>query len=380
MVKHLFIYKLKVLLKSKAMLFWTMIFPFLLGTFFYLALSNIDKAFEFKVIPLAVVTNENYQKNENFKKMIDSLSKDDENKLFEIKYVSLEESKNMLEKAEIDGYIVFEENSPKLVIKENGINQTIIKYSIDEYYQMTNVATQMIEYDVKNLYNGALNLLYKNSQFVIDTTSQKIDFSINYFFTLIAMTCMYGSLIGLEVIKDSEANLSQKGARVCVSPVNKMKIVLTGLAAGYLIQVIALGLLFVYLIFVLRVNFASKIIPTIVLSMIGCLSGTSFGTFVGVSNKKKEGFKIGIIIAVVMACCFFSGMMGTPSLKALFDEKLPLFSKINPVNMIVDGLYSLFAYNTLDIYYCCLLRISIFSILLILATFLFVRRKNYDSI
>ena len=379
MFKHLFIYKLKVLLKSKAMLFWTMIFPFLLGTFFYLALSNIDKAFEFKVIPLAVVTNENYQKNENFKKMIDSLSKDD-NKLFETKYVSLEEAKNMLEKAEIDGYIVFEENNPKLVIKQNGINQTIIKYSIDEYYQMTNVATQMIEYDAKNLYNGALNMLYENSQFVTDTTSQKIDFSINYFFTLIAMTCMYGSLIGLEVIKDSEANLSQKGARVCVSPVNKMKIVLTGLAAGYLIQVIALGLLFVYLIFVLRVNFASKIIPTIVLSMIGCLSGTSFGTFVGVSNKKKEGFKIGIIIVVVMSCCFFSGMMGTPSLKASFDEKLSLFAKVNPVNMIVDGLYSLFAYDTLDVYYSCLLRISFFSILLILATFLFVRRKDYDSI
>ena len=220
----------------------------------------------------------------------------------------------------------------------------------------------------------------RKSQFVTDTTSQKIDFSINYFFTLIAMTCMYGSLIGLEVIKDSEANLSQKGARVCVSPVNKMKIVLTGLAAGYLIQVIALGLLFVYLIFVLRVNFASKIIPTIVLSMIGCLSGTSFGTFVGVSNKKKEGFKIGIIIVVVMSCCFFSGMMGTPSLKASFDEKLSLFAKVNPVNMIVDGLYSLFAYDTLDVYYSCLLRISFFSILLILATFLFVRRKNYDSI
>lgn len=379
MFKHLFIYKLKVLLKSKAMLFWTMIFPFLLGTFFYLALSNIDKAFEFKVIPLAVVTNENYQKNENFKKMIDSLSKDD-NKLFETKYVSLEEAKNMLEKAEIDGYIIFEEDKPKLVIKQNGINQTIIKYSIDEYYQMTNVATQMIEYDAKNLYNGALSMLYENSQFVTDTTSQKIDFSINYFFTLIAMTCMYGSLIGLEVIKDSEANLSQKGARVCVSPVNKMKIVLTGLAAGYLIQVIALGLLFVYLIFVLRVNFASKIIPTIVLSMIGCLSGTSFGTFVGVSNKKKEGFKIGIIIVVVMSCCFFSGMMGTPSLKASFDEKLSLFAKVNPVNMIVDGLYSLFAYDTLDVYYSCLLRISFFSILLILATFLFVRRKDYDSI
>lgn len=31
------------------------------------------------------------------------------------------------------------------------------------------------------------------------------------------MTCLYGSLIGLEVIKDCEANLSKKGARMCMA-------------------------------------------------------------------------------------------------------------------------------------------------------------------
>ena len=81
-----------------------------------------------------------------------------------------------------------------------------------------------------------------------------------------------------------------------------------------------------------------------------------------------------------MACCFFSGMMGSPQVKTMFDEALPLFAKINPINIITDGLYALFAYDTFDSYYNCLLRIGVFAIVMAILTFIFVRRKNYDSI
>ena len=81
-----------------------------------------------------------------------------------------------------------------------------------------------------------------------------------------------------------------------------------------------------------------------------------------------------------MLCCFFSGMMGTPQLKSFFDEKMPIFAKINPINIITDGLYALFAYDTLTVFYECLLRISIFALTFIILTFIFVRRKKYDSI
>lgn len=114
--------------------------------------------------------------------------------------------------------------------------------------------------------------------------------------------------------------------------------------------------------------------------MVGCLAGTSLGTFVGVSNRKSEGFKIGILISVTMTCCFFSGMMGVIDIKVFFDETFPLLAKINPVNIITDGLYSLFAYDNLDVYYNCLARISIFSLVLIALSFMFIRRKKYDSI
>lgn len=381
MFKFLFINRLKILLKNKAMLFWTLIFPFVLGTFFELALSNIGESFKMEIIPIAVINNNYYQEDENFKNVISSLSEENENQLFTTTYVDENKAKQLLKSEEIDGYIFFENaNSPKIFVKENGLNQTILKYTIDEYYQMSSVANQAIDYNPEIIYNGVLDLLSENSNFIVDASTENVDFSINYFFTLIAMACLYGSLIGLEIIKDCEANLSKKGARVCMAPVNKTKIILAGLLAGYLIQIITLGLLFLYLIFVFKVNFGNQILPTVILSAIGCLAGTSLGTFIGVSNKKSESFKIGLLIAVIMACCFFSGMMGSPELKSIFDEKMPLFAKINPVNIITDGLYALFAYNTLDVYYNCLMRISIFSLIFIALAFIFIRRKKYDSI
>ena len=370
MFKHLFMNKMKILLKNKAMLFWSLIFPFVLGTFFQLALGNVGEAFEMEVIPVAVVDNQYYQKNKILKEVISSLSKENENQLFNTVYVE-----------EIDGYILLkEDNNPQMIVKTNGINQTIIKSVLDEYYQMSNATTQMINYNPEILYNGVLETLYEEKNYITDDSNENIDFSINYFFTLIAMTCLYGSLIGLEVIKDCEANLSKKGARMCMAPVNKFKMILAGLLAGYVIQLVALALLFLYLIFVFNINFGNQILPTVVLAMVGCLAGTSLGTFVGVSNRKSEGFKIGILISVTMTCCFFSGMMGVIDIKVFFDETFPLLAKINPVNIITDGLYSLFAYDNLDVYYNCLARISIFSLVLIALSFMFIRRKKYDSI
>lgn len=381
MFKHLFVNKMKILLKSKAMLFWSLIFPFVLGTFFQMALSNVGESFEMGIIPVAVVDNQNYQENNVLKEVISSLSKKDENQLFDTVYVNESKAQELLENDEIDGYIILnEDDKPQMVVKTNGINQTIIKSVLDEYYQMSSATNQMISYNPEIIYNGVLENLYEEKNYIKDDSNEKIDFSINYFFTLIAMTCLYGSLIGLEVIKDCEANLSKKGARMCMTPVNKFKIVLAGLLAGFVIQLIALTLLFLYLIYVFKVNFGNQILPTVVLAVVGCLAGTSLGTFVGVSNRKSEGFKVGVLISVIMSCCFFSGMMGVIDIKVFFDEKFPLFAKVNPINIITDGLYSLFAYDNLTIYYNCLIRISIFSFVLIALSFMFIRRKKYDSI
>ena len=69
--------------------------------------------------------------------------------------------------------------------------------------------------------------------------------------------------------------------------------------------------------------------------------------FIGVSNKKNEGMKMSILISVTMLLSFLSGMM-VLKMKYIIAENVPILAKINPVNMVTDGLYSLYYYNTLD--------------------------------
>ena len=52
---HNFVYSLKTLFKSKSLIFWTFVFPILLGTFFKLAFSNIEKNKTFILI-MAFIT------------------------------------------------------------------------------------------------------------------------------------------------------------------------------------------------------------------------------------------------------------------------------------------------------------------------------------
>ena len=84
MFKHLFINKLRILLRDKTLIFWTFAFPFILGTFFYLALGNINKSIELKVIPIAIVDNEYYREDKVLNEVINSLSKEGDYKLLSI--------------------------------------------------------------------------------------------------------------------------------------------------------------------------------------------------------------------------------------------------------------------------------------------------------
>jgi ABC-2 type transport system permease protein len=105
----------------------------------------------------------------------------------------------------------------------------------------------------------------------------------------------------------------------------------------------------------------------------------SLGMLVGVSNKNNEEAKMGILVSVTMTCSFLAGMMFL-QMKYIVAENVPLLAKINPVSMITDGLYALYYYDTLDRYIFNVISLIIFSIIMITLSYIFIRRKKYDSI
>ena len=67
-------------------------------------------------------------------------------------------------------------------------------------------------------------------------------------------------------------------------------------------------------------------------------------------------------------------------MKYIVDKNIPLLNKINPANMVTDGFYSLYYYDTLDRYIFNIISLLVFSSILLIISGLVLRRQKYDSI
>ena len=390
---HNFKYTFKILLKNRMLIFWTFAFPLILGLFFNMAFSSIEESETFSAIDIAVVNDDNFKSNEAFQGALKELSSNDnENKIFNIKYVNLDKAKKLLSKDKIVGYLVFNDEKPEIVVTTNGSYETILKNVIDEISQTIFITSTVMEDEItKQIIKGNHQIDYQalsnqvkqkiesvNSN-IEDTSSNHLSYVLIEFYTLIAMTCLYGGVVSMEAMNQSLPNMDSKGKRISVSPTNKFTIVLSSLLASYIVQLIGVFLLFAFLLFVLKIDFGSHILLCILLSIIGSLAGLSIGLFVSTVLKTNENTKVGIIISISMVYSFLSGMMGI-TMKYIIDKNVPLLNQINPANMITDGFYSLYYYNTLDRYIGNIISLVIFSVILLTISGLVLRRQKYDSI
>ena len=390
---HNFKYSLKTLFRSKALIFWTFAFPIILGTFFNMAFSNIESSEKLNIINIAIINNDDFNNNEVFKSAFEKLSdKNNDERLFKTKYTDEEEAKKLLEDEKISGYLKLENGKPKLTFITSGINETIFKYVTEEITQTSNMIKVLSEEEIKkemiasnynidydNIYNKVMKLVEEDNVKINNISNDNLSYTMIEFYTLFAMVCLYGGMLGALAINQNLANMSNQGKRISVSPISKGKLILSSVCASYITQLVGVALLFIYTIFVLKVDYGNKLGLDILLAMIGSLAGLSLGVAVASTVKSNENTKIGIIITITMLGCFLSGMMGV-TMKYVIDKNIPIINKINPASMIADGFYSLYYYDTLDRYIFDILSLLVFASLLIIISYISLRRQKYDSI
>lgn len=387
MLFHNYKYAMKTLFKNKPLIFWTFAFPLILGTLFSMAFSDIEKEEQLKTIPIAIVKEASNQ-NSMITNIFEHL-KTGEEPMFQISYEEEKDAKALLENKKIDGYLILSEPL-KLIVKENGINQTILKFVTEEIIQTEEVMKNVVALEIEdknmlteNLYQSVYLKLEKwkeeNQTELVNISNKNLSYTMIEFYTLIAMTCLYGGILGLYLINQNLANQSANGKRISVSPTLKGKVIITNALAGYTVQLIGIALLFFYTICFLKIDYGENIFFIVLLTLIGCFAGLSLGIMIASVFKTNENTKTGIVIAFTMLCCFLSGMMGI-TMKYMVDKNIPILNQINPASMITDGFYSLYYYDTLDRYYFNIFSLCIFSILMLALSIRSLRRQTYDSI
>lgn len=372
------------------LIFWIFAFPIILGTFFYFAFSNIEQSEKLDTISIAIVENEEYQKNPLYKEVFEELSDPkQETPIFSIQYVSSSVANEKLKQGEITGYFLLED-VPKVVVRENGINETVFQFVTEEIYQTSKIMNSVIQEQIpesfsdrasfyETLYQKIEQLLQDDESCLEDVSSSKLSYTMIEFYTLIAMAALYGGILGMEAIHHCLANMSAKGKRVSVSSAKKKMLIFSSVCASYLIQLIGIALLFLYTIFVLHVDYGTHFFQVVLLSLAGCLAGLSVGVFVASCFKTSENAKTGIILSFTMFGCFLSGMMGI-TMKYIVDKNLPILNLFNPANMITDGFYSLYYYDTSFRFYRDFVSLLVFSFLFIGISIFCLRRQRYDSL
>lgn len=371
------------------LIFWTFAFPLILGTFFKLAFSDIENNEKLDIINIAIVDSKEFQTNETLAKAFTTLSdKNSPDQVFNTKYTTLADATSLLEKGTISGYLLVDD-AVHIVVSSNGINETVFLEITNQIIEESKLINDLVEKEISNsnyhqfdyqtITTNAINKVKNSKANIKDISSSNLSYTMIEYYTLIAMTCLYGAIIGMTSINRNLANQSKTGARVTVAPTKKIITILSSALAAFVTQLVGLILLFLYTIFILKVDYGSNLLLVLLLATIGVFAGLSLGILVSCLFKSNEDLKVSIIIAFTMLGCFFSGMMGI-TMKNVIDKNIPIINKLNPANMITDGLYSLYYYNTLNRYYFNVISLVIFSTLCLIISIISLRRQKYDSI
>lgn len=376
---HIYRYRFLVLLRNRSQLFWSLLFPLILGTFFFVALYNLSENIEaLKTIPVAVVRQQENETNEVFEQVLKELEKGD-TPVVSLKFTGEKQAEKLLREGKTAGtFLLGEEIS--LQVSREGMSQSILKEISSQYLSTQSmVATlskehpEMIEQSVEDI----LSSVSLNQE--ITFTKGTIKNEIQYFYALMAMVSLYACFFGLNNAISIQANLSAIAARRNVTPTHKMKMLIGDFLAAATVQLLLVGIVLFYLIGVLGVDFGGQLRWIILTCVVGSLTGVSYGLFVGTVFRISKNAKFGLLTAVTLVLCFLSGLM-VSGMKDVIEHYAPVINRINPAALITDALYCLNIYDDYSRFTRNIVSLVILTVLLCAGSFLVVRRERYADI
>ncbi len=223
-----------------------------------------------------------------------------------------------------------------------GIEQTILKTFTDSYLQTASAYKTIIEADPTRAMSVASS---GENDFLkaVSPNDRPADNTVVNFYALISMAVLFGGFFGKKEVDDISANLSSRGARMNLIPVPKMRSFAYSMSAAFVMQFLSLVVLVAFLAFVLKVDFGGQIGDVLRGCFVGSIAGISYGAFIG--SVAKGGKGIAILISVSLLLSSAAGLQSS-NLKYIITHNVPALGYINPANLLVDALYSLYYYTS----------------------------------
>lgn len=374
---HCIKYEFIALLRNKIVVFWLLGFPIILGTLFFAAFGSLaDSEDAFSQIPVAVIEGD--EPLQGLDIMIEMLSSD-EAALLDVKTNDLEEARALLEKGELCGIIYDQEDITLEVPAGAGIEAGIIRSLLDGFKTRYAVITDIAENHPEKLTEAIASIGYETNCISSSSNAANDDPYVQYFYNLLAMAGLLGSMMGMYCAINHQANLSPLGARIEVSPVQKIKDILSSLIATCVVHIIFINIGAAYLYYILQINFGVSFGTVMLINVIAVVLGDTMGSFIGSIGTKGENQKQAILIVVSLGLCFSSGLMFS-GMRLLIEETAPFINRINPAALIVDCFYSLCVYDDYSMFINNIIILLIWCAVFIIGSLIMTRRRKYKSL
>lgn len=377
MFRHILKYGLLSLLRTKEIVFWTLIFPFALTTFMYFAFSNLYNTTEqFHAIPVAVVQQ---SENQAFTQILDMLSGDGENQILQVQRTEQKQAQKLLQDGDVKG-ILYEGEKISLEVAESGMDQTMLQMIMEQFVQYEKTISDVVQFHPDKLMKS-LAALTSQAQYVEEKKSSEgnQDNVMNYFYAVLAMVCLFASFAGCDRILKIQANVSVLGQRRNMIPIHKLKSIMADFAACEIVQYSIVLLLLAYMQLVLKLKFGDNLPQILLLLLLGTSYGIMFGIFIGSLPRLGEGMKIGVLVCVGLAFSAMSDLM-ISGIKDGIEHTIPIINDINPAALITDSFYALNIYETNERFFGNIIFLGAGIVLFTLVSYAMVRRSRYASL
>lgn len=380
---RLIAHNIRLLLRNRGLVFWTLAFPILLGVLFKAALGGLMTTQSFDPVPVAVVDSQEYRLSP-YKTAFDELSRGDDALVTVTSVATTAEGSSLLADDHVAGVVEVIGDEASLTVATGGMDQTILTLLLDEIAQRVDMVTTLMAdemapgEDPQAVAAEIMDRLAESGFTLKDASPSSMDPLMAEFFSLVAMAALYGGMFSGTLMNYAQPQLGAVGRRIGVAPTRKSVSVASGIIASYVVEFVGLVLLVVVCRFLFGIDFGSNWGLTLVVASAGALAGLSLGVAVSALVRGGENMKIGVLIGMTMLGALLAGMMGG-GLRYRVDATAPLVNKVNPVALITDGFYTLYYHPGSDGLWADLGILLVISLVLIGASMLTLRRQRYDS-
>lgn len=384
------------LVRTPSIMIWTALFPIILSTIFLFMFQSLSNSGTLAPTRVATVRDAAWDSS-GFSQVVESLSEPGDDQLLEpVQVTTASEGEELLDARDVAGvYAVDADGTPSLLTREqDGWTETndqqtgssILEAVASAYAQSTEFVAQVGAERPEALsdpsaVDAALAIRAQVER--VSLTRATPDQTVRYYYALLGMAALFCAYLAAHAVCQAQPNTSPLGARRAVAGTSRGAQLVGALLGSWLVSLACLGVAFVYMRFVVGIDFAGREALCLVGLGGASLLATAIGALVGaVPLRGGTAVRMSIITGLSSILSLFAGLYGEPTMR-LADEvarAVPAEPWLNPARLVSDLFYSLYYYDSLGPFFARLAVCAAMAALLLAAATALFRRQRHEHL